>query len=157
MEPALVLVDPFECLDMCPIWDGLLPYDEVFLESLIHSNLLMDVGSVVTKSNPDLFSKPDLLMGRSSYVGLFEFLDSPLEQQVSDPNEFDFSYEFFNSCNTEFVPIDSISLVDFCSPSEVDIIGHKPSSLGDIESSSIDSSLTLPFVEDIKVDVFLPK
>ena len=107
----------------------------------------MDVGSVVTKSNPDSPSKHDI----SSYVGLVESFDSSFEQQVNDPNEFDFSYEFFNSCDTEFVPIDSISLVYFFSPSEVDLTDYKPSSLGSIESSSFDSSLTLPFIEDSKV------
>ena len=74
MECALHSVDPFESLDMCPISDDLLPSDEVFLESLIQSDLLLDVGSVVTKSNPDLSSKPDL----SSYVGLVEFFTLPL-------------------------------------------------------------------------------
>ena len=78
-------------------------------------------------------------------------MDSPFEQQVSDPDEFDFSYEFFNSCDIEFVPVDSISLVYFCSPPEVDLTDYKPSSLGSIESSSVDSSLTFPFVEDSKV------
>ena len=53
---------------MCPISDDLLPSDEVFLESLIQSDLLLDVGLVVTNSNPDLPSKPDL----SSYVGPVE-------------------------------------------------------------------------------------
>ena len=76
---------------MCPISNDLLPLDEVFLESLIQSYLLLDVGSVVTKSNPDLPSKPDL----SSYVGLVESFDSSFKQQVSDPDEFVFSYEFF--------------------------------------------------------------
>ena len=111
---------------MCPISDDLLPSDEVFLESLIQSDLLLDVGSVVTKSNVDLPSKPDL----SSYVGLVDYFDSSFEQQVSDPDEFDFSYEFFNSPDIEFVPTDSISLVDFCSPSEVDLTDYKPLSLG---------------------------
>ena len=77
MEPSLHSVDPFESLYMCPISDDLLPLDEVFLESLIQSDLLFDVGSVVTKSNPNFLSKPDLSMDRSCYVGLFEFLDSP--------------------------------------------------------------------------------
>ena len=86
----------------------------------------MDVGSIVTKSNPDLLSNPDIPMDRSSYFGIFYFLDSPFEQQVSNPHEFDFSYEFFNSCDTEFVPTDSISLVDFFSPSDVDLIDYKP-------------------------------
>ena len=31
VEPSLLPIDPFECLDMCPICDGLLPSDEVFL------------------------------------------------------------------------------------------------------------------------------
>ena len=128
MELTLHSVDPFESLDMCPISDDLLPSDEVFLESLIQSDLLLDVGSVVTKSNPDLPSKPNL----SSYVGLVESFDSSFEQQVSDPDEFDFSSEFFNSCDTKFVPTDSISLVDFCSPSEVDLIDYKPLRLGAI-------------------------
>ena len=125
MEPTLHSVDPFEILDMCPISDDLLPSDEVFLDSLIQSDLLLDVGSVVTKSNPDLPSNPDL----SSYVGLVESLDSSFEQQVSDPDEFDFSYDFFNSCDTEFVPADSISPVYFFSPSEVNLTNYKPSAL----------------------------
>ena len=94
----------------------------------------------MTKSNPDLPSNPDL----SSYVGLVEFFYSFFEQQVSDPDEFDFSYEFFDSLDIEFVPTDSISLVDFFSPSEVDLTDYKPSSLGAIESSSVDSTF-FPF------------
>ena len=111
VEPSLhsPLYQPFESLNMCPISDDLLPSDEVFLESLIQSDLLLDVGLVVTKSNLDLPNKPEL----SSYVGLNESFDSSFEQQVSDPDEFDFSYEIFNSCDTEFVPTDSISLVYF--------------------------------------------
>ena len=84
MEPALHSIDPFESLDMCPISDDLLPSDEVFLESLIQSDLLLDVGSVVTKSSHDFPSKPDL----SSYVGLVESFDSSFEQKFSDPDEF---------------------------------------------------------------------
>ena len=87
MEPALHFIDPFECLDMCPISNYLLPSDEVFLESLIQSDLVLDVGSVVIKSNPDLLSKTNFPMDRSSYVGLVEFSDSPFKQQVSDPDE----------------------------------------------------------------------
>ena len=138
LELALDPIDPMECLDLYFIWHGLLPSDEVFLESLIQSDLLLDVGSVVTKYNPDFLIKPDISMDQSSYVGIFEFLDSPFEQQVSDPDEFDFSYEFFNSCDTKFVPTDSISLVDFCFSSKVDLLDHKPSDLGTIESSFID-------------------
>ena len=128
VEFALHSVDPFESLDMCPISDDLLPSDEVFLESMIQSDLLLDVGSVVTKSNPNLPSKP----GLSSYIGLVESFDSPFEQQVSDPDEFDFSSEFFDSLDTEFVPADSISLVYFFSPSEVGLTDYKPSSIGSI-------------------------
>ena len=94
---------------MCPISDDLPPLDEVFLESLIQSDLLLDVGSIVTKSNPDLPSNADL----SSYIGLVESFDFSFEHQVSDLDEFDSSYEFFDSLDIEFVPIDSISLVDF--------------------------------------------
>ena len=50
------------------------------------------------KYNPDLPSNHDW----SSYVDLVESFDSSFEQQVSDPDEFDFSYEFFNSRDTEF-------------------------------------------------------
>ena len=132
MGPNIHSVDPFESLDMCPISDDLLPLDEVFLESLIQSNLLLDVGSVVNKSNPNLISNIVLPMDWSSYFDLVESLDSPIEHQVSDPDEFDFSYEFFNFCHIEFVPAYSISLVDFCSPFEVDLEYYKPSSLGSI-------------------------
>ena len=75
VELTLHSVNPFESLDMCPILDDLLPLDEVFLESLIQSGLLLDVASVVTNSNLDFPSKPDL----SSYVGLVESLDSCFE------------------------------------------------------------------------------
>ena len=129
MEPALHSVDPFESLDMCPISEDLLPSDEVFLQSLIQSDLLLDVGLVVTKSNPDFLSKPNFPMDQSSFVGLVEFLDTPFKQQVSDPDEFDFSYEFFNSYDIDFFPTNSISLVDFYSPFEVDLTDYKPSSL----------------------------
>ena len=43
MEPSLHFVDPFESLDMCPISDDLLLSDEVFLESLIQSDLLFQL------------------------------------------------------------------------------------------------------------------
>ena len=62
MEPSLHSVDPFESLDICPISDDLLPLDEVFLESLIQYELLLDFGSIVTKSNPDFISNFDLPM-----------------------------------------------------------------------------------------------
>ena len=76
---------------MCPILNDLLPSDEVFLESLILSDLILDVVSVVTKSNPDFLSKTNFPMDQSSYVGLVETFDSSFEQQVNDPDEFDFS------------------------------------------------------------------
>ena len=101
----------------------------------------------MTKSNPDFPSKPDL----SFYVGLVECFDSSFEQQVSDLDEFDFSYEFFNSRDTKFVPTDSISLVDFFSPFEFDLTEYKSSSLSALEYSSVDSSLTFPFVKDSKI------
>ena len=142
MELTFNSVNPFEILDMCPILDDLLPLDKVFLDSLIQYDLLLDVGSILTKSNPDFISKPDIPMDRFTYVGIFKFLDSPFEQQVSDPDEFDFSFEFFNSCDTEFALADSISLVDIFFPSEVYLTDYKPSSLGAIESSSLHSSLT---------------
>ena len=59
--------------------------------------------------------------------------------------------------DTEFVLADSISLVDFFSPSEVDLTDYKPCSLGAIESSSVDYALPFPFVEDSKVTCFSPK
>ena len=67
MELALHSLYPFESLYMCPISDDLLPLDEVFLESLIHSDLILDVGSVVTMSNLTcliilIFILSDLLM-----------------------------------------------------------------------------------------------
>ena len=68
-----------------------------------------------------------------------------------------FSYEFFNSCDTEFVPADSISLVDFFSPIEVDLIDYEPSSLGSIESSLVNSALTFPSIEDSKVTCVFAK
>ena len=60
IEPALHSVDTFRSLDMCLIWDGILPSDEVFLKSLIQYDLLVDVGSVVTKYNHDLLDNIDI-------------------------------------------------------------------------------------------------
>ena len=94
VEPALHSVDPFESLDMYPISDDLLPSDEVFLEYKIQYVLLLDVGLVVTKSNLEVLNKPDLVVDRYPYFGLVESSNSPFDQQVSDPDEFDFSYEF---------------------------------------------------------------
>ena len=82
MEHSLHSVDPFKILDMCPISYDLLPLDEVILESLIQSGPVLDVGSVVTKYKPNFISNPNIPMDWSSYVGIFEFLDSPFEQQV---------------------------------------------------------------------------
>ena len=76
VEPSLHSVHPFESSDMCPISDDFLLSDEVFLESLIQFDLLLDVGSVVTKYNPDFPSKPDL----SYYIGLVESSNSPSNQ-----------------------------------------------------------------------------
>ena len=75
IKRALHFVDPFESLDMFPISDDLLPSDGVFLESLIQYDILLDVGLVVPKSNPDLPSNHDL----SSYVGLVESFHSSFE------------------------------------------------------------------------------
>ena len=79
MEPTLCSVDPFEILDMCPILDDLLPSDEVFLEYLIQSDPFLDVGSVVTKYNPDFLSNPHLPMDQSFYVGFVESFESPIK------------------------------------------------------------------------------
>ena len=72
VEPTLHSINLFEILDTCLISDNLLPLDEVLLDSLIQSNLLMDVGSVVTNSNPDLMHKLDISFDGRPYVGLVE-------------------------------------------------------------------------------------
>ena len=90
MEHSLHSVDPFESSYMCPILDDLLPSDEVFLEPLIQSDLLLDVGLVLTESNPNFPCKHDL----SSYVGLIEFFYSSFEKQVSDPDSLIFLMNF---------------------------------------------------------------
>ena len=82
---------------------------------------------------------------------MFQFLDSPIEEKVNDPDEFDFSSRFSSSYDTEFVPIDSISSIDIFFSSEVDLTNCKPSVLGTIGSSLVYSTLTTPFVEDSKV------
>ena len=79
VEPTLDSLNLFESLDMCLISDNLLPLDEVLLDSLIQSNLLMDVGSVVTKYNPNFLNKTDIPMDWSSCVGISESSDSPFE------------------------------------------------------------------------------
>ena len=91
MESAHHSIDPFESSDMCPISGDLFPSDEVFLESLIQFDLLMDVGSVVPNSNFDLLNKLDISIDRSPSIGLVESSNSPFDQKVSDPDEFDFS------------------------------------------------------------------
>ena len=107
----------------------------------------MDFDSVVTKSSHDFASKPIL----SYYVVLVESFDSSFEKQVSDPDEFDFSSILFNSCDTKFVPADSIFLVDLFFSSKIDIVDHKPSVLGTMDSYLVDYALTMPFVKDSRV------
>ena len=97
-------------------------------------------------SNPDLLSKPSLF-----YVGLLSLLILHLKSKSVILMSLIFSYEFLSSRDIEFVRADSISLVDFFSPSAVDLTDYKSSSLGSIEFSSVDSTLTFPFVEDSKV------
>ena len=43
LESALHPIDIIECLGMCPIWDGLLPLYEFFLEFIIQFDLVLDV------------------------------------------------------------------------------------------------------------------
>ena len=43
VEPSLHSVHPFESSDMCPILDDFLLLDEVFLESLIQSDLVFQL------------------------------------------------------------------------------------------------------------------
>ena len=77
-------------------------------------------------------------------------LDSPIEQQVSDLDEFGSSCRFFNSSDTKFVPIDYITPINFIFPLEVDLIDYKSLGLGTIESSSASSVSTMPFREESK-------
>ena len=58
----------------------------------------MDVESVLIKSNPDSLFEYDPFDDQSSYVCIVEYLDSPIEQQVSDPDDFDISSIIFMSC-----------------------------------------------------------
>ena len=102
-------------------------------------------------SKPNFLDKPDISIDQYFYDDIVESLDSSFDWQVSDPDEFDFSHIFFSSCDIECVLADSISLVDFFFYSEVDLIDHKSLYLGTIESSLVDSTLTMPFVEDSKV------
>ena len=127
MDPALYSVDPTKSLDMCPIWDGLLPSDEVFLELMIQSDLLMDFDSVVVKSNTILIIESNIYHERSSNVRIFE---SPIEQQVINPIGFDSYCIFFDSHNVESVPTDPISYVNFRFPLYVDLIDYKSLVLG---------------------------
>ena len=62
--------------------------NEVFLESMIQSNILMDVDLVVIKPILDLLSESDPSIDRFSYVSIVESLEYPIEQQVNDPTEF---------------------------------------------------------------------
>ena len=64
---------------MHPIWDDLVPLDEVFLESMIRYELLIDVESVMVKSNPKLLIKLDPSDDQSLSSDTVEFLDFPIE------------------------------------------------------------------------------
>ena len=76
----------------------------------------MDVDSVLFKSNLEFLSEFHPSDDRSSYDCIVECLDSPIEQQVSDPGEFYFSCSFFDSYDTEFFlhtlsPLSTLSLL----------------------------------------------
>ena len=74
-------------------------------------------------------------------------MDSPIEKQVNDPDEFDSSCIFFDSNDTELVPADSITPVNFIFPFEVDFIDYKSLGLGTIESSLVNSTLIMALIE----------
>ena len=70
LELSLHLIDPTDCLDRCSLWDGLLPSDEVFLESMMQFDLLMNIESIVVTSILELLIESDISSDRSSIVGL---------------------------------------------------------------------------------------
>ena len=116
MEISLCHIGLSECFDMCSIWDDILPSHEVFLDYMIQSNLLMDIESVLVKSIPNLFIESNIFYDWSSNVGNVESLDSSIEWQVSDPDEFDSSLRIFDSCDVQSVSANPISYVDFRFP-----------------------------------------
>ena len=111
--------------------------------------LLLYTGLKLTVSNPS--------SDRSSYVCIIKSLESPFEQQVSDLDEYESSCRFFDTCDTKFVPRQSITPVNFSFSSEVDLIDYKSSGLGTIETSLVNSALTMPLVEDRKVVIVSTK
>ena len=101
----------------------------------------------MVRSSHELIFESNFSDDRSSDVNIVESLDYPIEKQVSDPDEFDFSYEFLNSCDIEFVHVDSISILDFFFSSEFDLIDYKSSDLVTIDSSLVESALNTHYVE----------
>ena len=51
----------------------------------------------------------------------------------------------------EYVLADSVTLDNFRFPLEVDLLDYKSSGLGTIDPFFISSSLTIPFIDDVKV------
>ena len=74
LELDLHPIYPTKCLVMCSIWDVLHPSNQFFLDSMIYSNLLIDVGSVMVKSIPEFLIEYGLSDDRTSYVGIVESL-----------------------------------------------------------------------------------
>ena len=102
----------------------------------------------MVKSIPEFLIEYGIYDDRTSYVRIVE----SLQQQVSNHGEFDSPCRIFGSCDTKSIFADSISSNNFIFSLEVELTDYKSSSLGTIETSSIDSALTMPFVEDIKVE-----
>ena len=85
------------------------------------------------------------------YVGTVEYLDSLIEQQVGDLDEFESSCIFFDSHDVEFVSVGSVTSVNFRFPLKLYLIDCISSGLGTIDPSSVSYAFNMPLVEDRKV------
>ena len=128
---------------MCTLWDGIIPSDEFFLESMIYSNTLLDVDLVAIRSN--------LHLSLEFNIGTIHSFDSPIELEVGVLVEFDSIGRIFYSHDDDFVPTNSITSFNFDLPFNFDMVDCRSSGLGTIESSLVNSNLIMPIIEDIEV------
>ena len=79
------------------------------------------------------------------------------ELQVGVLDDFDSIRIFFDSCDDDSILVDSIIYFSFNIPLEFDLIDYRSSSLGDLDSSLVNSALVINIVEDIEVGNILSK
>ena len=107
----------------------------------------LDFDPGIVLSSPGLTLKSDLPSDES--------IDSPINPQIGDPDEFDSTSRISNSRDDEFATVDSSMSFIFSLHSEVDHFGA--SGVGTMAPSVVSSPCILSEGDNSEVEIFLPQ